>query len=120
MNFSQLQSFITVVQRHSFSEAAKQLHFSQSTITKHINELEKELGQQLLVRSTRDFKLTKAGMSFIVLQWQLSHERMHCFLNIIKTFSPRKYYELSLLPSRPIFTCQGFWVNITNFIRRFF
>ena len=63
MNFSQLQSFITVVQRHSFSEAAKQLHFSQSTITKHINELEKELGQQLLVRSTRDFKLTKAGMS---------------------------------------------------------
>lgn len=63
MNFSQLQSFITVVQLHSFSAAAKQLHFSQSTITSHINELEKELDQQLLVRSTREFHLTKAGMS---------------------------------------------------------
>lgn len=62
MNFTQLQSFITVVQLHSFSEAAKQLHFSQSTITLHVNELEKELGQQLLIRSTRDFKVTKAGM----------------------------------------------------------
>lgn len=63
MNFSQLQSFITVVQLHSFSKAAEQLHFSQSTITSHISELEKELGQQLLVRSTRNFQLTKAGMS---------------------------------------------------------
>lgn len=63
MNFSQLQSFITVVQLHSFSKAADQLHFSQSTITSHISELEKELGQQLLVRSTRNFQLTEAGMS---------------------------------------------------------
>ncbi len=62
MNFSQLQSFITVVQLHSFSKAAERLHFSQSTITSHINELEKELGQQLLVRSTRNFQLTKAGI----------------------------------------------------------
>lgn len=64
MNFSQLESFITVVRLRSFSSAAKKLHFSQSTITSHINELEKELEQQLLFRNTRGLHLTEMGLHF--------------------------------------------------------
>lgn len=101
MNFSQLQSFITVVQRHSFSEAAKQLHFSQSTITMHVNELEKELGQQLLVRSTRDFKLTKAGMSCYSFAVAVVSRKNALLSEYNKDFQPKKILRIvaSTIPS---------------------
>lgn len=59
-----LKTFITVANHSSFTGAAKELYIAQSAVSKHINQLEKELGVQLLLRDTRMVQLTAAGKQF--------------------------------------------------------
>ena len=46
---------------HSFSAAARDLGVAPSVVTKRVTQLEKSLGTQLIVRSTRGLALTSAG-----------------------------------------------------------
>lgn len=48
-----LRAFVKVVELGSFSHAARQLRLSRSAISKYVSDLEKELGVQLLNRTTR-------------------------------------------------------------------
>lgn len=48
----------------NFTRASERLHVSQPALTAHIQELESELGVQLLERNRRGVKLTPAGMVF--------------------------------------------------------
>lgn len=61
MLLRQIEYFVTVVDTGSFTEAAEECFISQSAISQQILSLEKELGVQLLVRSTRRFTLTEPG-----------------------------------------------------------
>ncbi len=61
MNFEYLESFHVVIMHSSISKAAKQLHLSQPALSMQIQSLEKELGTQLLIRSTKGVQLTPAG-----------------------------------------------------------
>ena len=61
MLLKQLRYFITVVDCHSFTEAANQLYISQSAISQQIKSLEKEVGVDLMIRERRNFTLTPAG-----------------------------------------------------------
>lgn len=62
MLLRQIKYFVTVVDTGSFTEAAEECFISQSAIiSQQILSLEKELGVQLLVRSTRRFTLTELG-----------------------------------------------------------
>jgi DNA-binding transcriptional LysR family regulator len=54
-------AFITVVERGSFSGAAKALGLAPSQITKRIQSLEQRLKVQLVLRTTRKVALTDAG-----------------------------------------------------------
>jgi DNA-binding transcriptional LysR family regulator len=45
----------------SFSKAAERLGMTRSAVSKHIANLERQLGAQLLVRTTRKISLTEAG-----------------------------------------------------------
>lgn len=64
MNLEQIKSLVSVVNHKSFSLAAKEMFVSQPTISMHIKTLEKELGEQLLIRSTKDIVLSEAGLLF--------------------------------------------------------
>ncbi len=57
----QLQFFLALVRRQSFSKAASDCLVSQSTLSSAIKELEAGLGRLLVDRSTRHFSLTPAG-----------------------------------------------------------
>lgn len=57
----QLQFFMALVRRESFSKAAEECFVSQSTLSSAIKEMEGLLNQQLVDRSTRAFALTPAG-----------------------------------------------------------
>lgn len=57
----QLQFFLALARRESFSKAANDSFVSQSTLSSAIKELEGALGRQLVDRSTRHFSLTPAG-----------------------------------------------------------
>ena len=53
-----------IVAHHlNFTSAASKLHISQSNLSKHISELEQELGVELIQRG-KQLKLTAAGMAF--------------------------------------------------------
>ena len=60
----ELESFVEVVSKGSFSQAARQLGISKSYVSKHISRLEDRLGARLLNRTTRQLTLTEAGQLF--------------------------------------------------------
>lgn len=64
MNIIHLENFLAIVKYKSFSAAALELCITQSSLSKHIMALEKELGMELFDRSKREIKLTAAGHVF--------------------------------------------------------
>ena len=64
LDFRQLESFVAAVDEGSFSNAADRLQLSQSMVTIHIRNLEKELGTRLLNRTTRSMELSQDGRVF--------------------------------------------------------
>ena len=59
----QLQFFVALARRGSFSKAAEDCYVSQSTLSSAIKELEGIVGAQLVDRSTRSLSLTPNGES---------------------------------------------------------
>ena len=62
--FEALRAFTQVVTHRSFSGAAKKLGLSRSTLSKAVAQLEKNLGVQLLQRTTRVVSPTENGLTF--------------------------------------------------------
>jgi LysR family transcriptional regulator, transcriptional activator of the cysJI operon len=65
MNVSQLRTFVEIVDRGSFSEAARSMGVSQPAVTMQIQGLEADLGATLLERRYRRVDLTEAGRSLL-------------------------------------------------------
>lgn len=61
---SLMASFAQVVKTGSFTRAASRLGLSKSVVSRHVSSLEKELGVQLLYRSTHRLSPTEAGERF--------------------------------------------------------
>ncbi len=61
MDFLLLRSFLAVSERGAIGDAAKQLALSQPALTRRIQQLEEELGAELLERSGRGIALTEVG-----------------------------------------------------------
>lgn len=57
-----LRYFLAVAREGSITGAAKLLHLTQPTLTRQLKDLEKELGQQLLIRTNHNISLTPEGM----------------------------------------------------------
>src|SRR3954449_6054409 len=57
----QLRYFVAVAERGSVSQAAVELHLSQSALSETLRKLEVELGVELLERSSRGVRPTAAG-----------------------------------------------------------
>ena len=60
-DLNQLNAFVRVAERRSFTKAAADLRTTPSVISKHMKELEAALGFSLLNRSTHGITLTDAG-----------------------------------------------------------
>lgn len=65
MNLVQLRTFVEVVDRGSFSTAAKATGLSQPAVTMQVQTLEAELGATLLERRYRRVDLTEAGRALL-------------------------------------------------------
>lgn len=61
MNTEKLYEFLILSKTLSYSRAAAALYISQSVLSKHIQEMEKELGTKLFYRTTHGVSLTEAG-----------------------------------------------------------
>jgi DNA-binding transcriptional LysR family regulator len=65
MNLKPWEYFIAVAEELHFGKAAAQLHMAQPPLSRQIQQLERELGVQLLERTNRRVKLTPAGEVFL-------------------------------------------------------
>lgn len=59
-----MKTFIRVAELKSFTRVAEELGTTQSSVSKMMNSLEQHLGLALLVRSTRNIRLTEAGQAY--------------------------------------------------------
>ena len=65
MDLRQFHSFIAVAEELSFTKAARRLRLAQPPVSRHIRDLEDELGIRLLERNSSRVFLTDAGRSFL-------------------------------------------------------
>jgi LysR family transcriptional regulator, transcription activator of glutamate synthase operon len=65
MEINHLKDFVILAQTGSFQEAADELSSSQSTLSKHIRNLELELGISLFDRTTRKMRITQFGQALL-------------------------------------------------------
>ncbi|MBP2656660.1 MAG: LysR family transcriptional regulator [Firmicutes bacterium] len=65
MDIEQLKYFLTVSRYHNMTLAADHLYISQSSLSKHILQLEDEIGLKLFDRNERTLRLNSAGHEFI-------------------------------------------------------
>lgn len=92
MRIEQLVCFQKVVQCKSFTKAANELYTTQPSVSKIIDSMEKELGRQLFLRTSRGVELTDFGQRVyndarvilrIIDSWQeadpngLPHQEVH-------------------------------------------
>lgn len=79
---SYMRLFVEVARTRSFRRAADALDMPNSTLSRHIAELEKTIGLRLLHRSTRKVELTEAGEVYfkrcqsIVEEARIAHESL--------------------------------------------
>ncbi len=62
MEIRVLRYFLTVAQEGSITAAANYLHLTQPTLSRQLQDLEKELGQKLLIRTNHNVSLTPEGI----------------------------------------------------------
>jgi len=65
MDFDGVQAFVAIAELGGFSRAARQLHITQTALTRRLQKLEAYLGLQLLDRTTRRVELTSVGREFL-------------------------------------------------------
>jgi LysR family nitrogen assimilation transcriptional regulator len=61
MNLRQLSYFVCIAESGTFSAAADALHVAQSALSRHVKDLEEELGGALLDRGSRGVTLSDSG-----------------------------------------------------------
>jgi LysR family transcriptional activator of glutamate synthase operon len=65
MDSDQLRAFVAVARAKRFTQAAKRLATSQPTLSRRVQQLERELGARLVVRGPGGVVLTGAGARFL-------------------------------------------------------
>lgn len=65
VNTERCREFVVLAQTCNYLQAADQLFISQSSLSKHIKSLERELGVELFNRTTRRVQLTEQGRVFL-------------------------------------------------------
>lgn len=92
MEIKQLESFVSVVEWGSFSEAARHLYVTQPTVSTQIKQLENEVDAQLILRTTQKLELTAAGREF----YNNAKSILRIIQNIEDSFANQKLQTLNV------------------------
>ncbi len=89
--------FLTVAQCLNFSEAAEECHISQSSFSKAIMRLEKDLDVRLIDRSTHPIRLTEAGNAFYQDMCRLRPQYQEA-LKRLESFAEKRRLHVLICP----------------------
>lgn len=95
MDFKDLNHFIVLAETLHYGQAAEKCHTSASTISRVVQRLEDELGEQLFERDRRDVRLTQAGEAFQEFALR-TLEQFQQFKRQLSTQASELHGELSL------------------------
>ncbi len=73
MDIRTINTFVRAVELGSFTKAADELNYVQSTVTMQIQQLEKDLGYPLFDRIGNKLSLTSLGMEFLNYAYEILH-----------------------------------------------
>jgi LysR family transcriptional regulator, transcription activator of glutamate synthase operon len=116
MDIRQIQYFISIVDTGSFSAAADEHYVSQSSLSKVIMALEKELGVPLFDRSKRKVSLTEAGKAFLGHARKLSADYKAMAVELDGHKSSTGSFSIA---SIPVLTQYGITTLISQFRDRY-
>jgi DNA-binding transcriptional LysR family regulator len=77
MELRHLRYFLALADELSFTRAAARVGIAQPPFSKQVQQLEEEIGAQLVVRSPRMVRLTEAGVEFAARARQLEDQLKH-------------------------------------------
>ena len=78
MELRQLKYFVKAAETLNFSEAAKALFITQSTLSQQIRQLEQEMNAQLFTRNSHNVSLTEAGEELLPYARNTLHSADTC------------------------------------------
>ncbi len=73
MDIKTVETFVRVTELKSFTKAAEEMNYVQSTVTMQIKQLEKELGYPLFDRIGKRVSLTALGSEFLHYAYEILH-----------------------------------------------
>ena len=95
MNINQLRQFSCVARHKSMTKAAGELFISQQALSKTIQLMQKEMGGELFVRSSRGLQLTELGGKLLTIADSLLPRYDSC-MEMIARLSERKGSTLTI------------------------
>jgi DNA-binding transcriptional LysR family regulator len=95
MELRQLSYFVAVAEELHFGRAAARVNIAQPALSIQVQSLERELGCQLLTRTTRRVQLTKAGAAFHIRAIRILSE-VDLSAEITRSIAGRKITEIRI------------------------
>jgi len=87
LNHDDILAFLLAVEQQSITESARRLGLSKSVVSKRISDLERTLGVQLLMRSTRNVVPTEVGLVF----YQTASKSMQQLIEVAEEVAERSH-----------------------------
>jgi LysR family transcriptional regulator, transcription activator of glutamate synthase operon len=100
MDIDRIKEFVVLSEVGNYLEASDRLYISQSSLSKHIQSLEEELGTQLFDRTTRKIKLSAAGEAFLPYAQKIAAATDEGMIAVNKAIeASSKFFSLGVIPS---------------------
>ena len=98
MDIDTLRAFIQIAEKNTYRNTAASFGISQSTLSKNISALERELNMLLFDRSRRSVTLTPAG-EYYYKEMQAFVQRYDSLTQKLAPFSSQRYIRLCAVPA---------------------
>jgi len=82
MELRQLKYFVKTAETLNFSEAARALFVTQSTLSQQVRQLEEEMGTELFQRDSHSVSLTESGAHLLPVAKRTLQDAENCFTQI--------------------------------------
>jgi DNA-binding transcriptional LysR family regulator/intracellular sulfur oxidation DsrE/DsrF family protein len=117
INFQHLRAFAAVARYESFTLAAQKLHLTQPAISKAVRELEARLEITLLERTSRQVRLTEAGVAL----YEHAHSIFALEQAALEDVKSRRGLQRGRLTVGASTTIAGYWLPpyLTDFMQHF-